>query len=273
MVKTNKGKSKKRVTILTGAGISAESGIKTFRDSDGLWENYSVEDVATPRGWLKNKQLVLDFYNARRKDVKAAQPNLAHKKLVKLEKYFAVNIVTQNIDDLHERAGSKKVLHLHGEILKSQSNKYPELTYDCPGDINVGDLCEKGSQLRPNVVWFEESVPLLMTAEVLVWDADYFIIIGTSLQVYPAAALIMRVNPKAKIIILDPNIPDLPVRFNKNEITYHESEQYTSKPLKKLTCIEKKATEGVEDLEKLLLDDIKFEQIKESSSKQKADLE
>jgi len=144
----------KKLVILTGAGISAESGIPTFRDSNGLWENHKIEDVATPMGWLKNKKLVLDFYNERRKNIINSEPNIAHRLLAELEEYFDITIITQNVDDLHERAGSKKIIHLHGEILKSRSNKYPELIYECLEDIKIGDLCENGSQLRPHIVWF-----------------------------------------------------------------------------------------------------------------------
>jgi len=246
---------KKKLVILTGAGVSAESGIKTFRDTNGLWENYSVEDVATPMGWLKNKQLVLDFYNQRRKEVMAAQPNSAHYKLAELEKHFDVQIITQNVDDLHERAGSTKILHLHGELLKSQSNKYPELTYECKDDINVGDLCENGSQLRPNVVWFNEAVPLIPDAEALVFDADYFAVIGTSLQVYPAAGLIELVNDYSKIIIVDPIRPIIPAKFRDVKTFYapgHEKPERGNKAI----FVEKKATEGVFDLEAILMSDI-----------------
>ena len=176
--------------MLTGAGISAESGLKTFRDSDGLWENYRVEDVATPGAWHADYQLVLQFYNERRKQVLGAKPNAAHIALSELEKKYQVDIITQNIDDLHERAGSTRVLHLHGEILKSRSTTDAELVYPIEGwELKAGDRCEKGSQLRPHIVWFGEMVPELEQAAFLASMADIFIVIGTSLQVYPAAGL------------------------------------------------------------------------------------
>lgn len=162
---------KKKLVILTGAGISAESGLKTFRDSDGLWEMYKLEDVATPMAWKKNPALVLEFYNQRRKDVLNATPNAAHKALVKLEPHFDVTIITQNIDDLHERAGSGKIIHLHGEILKSRSSKDEDLFYECHGDIKMGELCELGSQLRPHVVWFHEAVPMMEPAAAVSGEA------------------------------------------------------------------------------------------------------
>lgn len=247
--------AKKKLVVLTGAGISAESGIKTFRDTNGLWENYSVEDVATPMGWLKNKELVLQFYNERRREVMNVQPNMAHYKLAELQDKFDMTIITQNIDDLHERAGSKRVLHLHGEILKSQSSKYPELVYECKGDINMGDKCAECSQLRPNVVWFGEAVPLIMAAEGIAWDADYFVVIGTSMQVYPAAGLIERVQDHAKILIVDPNRPVIPARF-RNVTTFYIEGYDVSKNMNKATFIEKKATEGILDMERILLADI-----------------
>ena len=181
---------KKKIVVLTGAGISAESGLKTFRDSDGLWEGYDIEEVATPRAWKKNPQLVLDFYNYRRKNVLDAQPNAAHIGLAQLEKDFEVHIITQNIDDLHERAGSTKVMHLHGEIFKMRSEVSDDLVYDIRGDMKLGDLAEDGAQLRPNIVWFEEAVPMIEEAIPVVRSADIFIIVGTSLVVYPAAGLV-----------------------------------------------------------------------------------
>jgi NAD-dependent deacetylase len=199
---------KLKLVILTGAGISAESGLKTFRDSDGLWENYSVYDVATPGAFAKNPQMVLEFYNARRKDVAAAQPNLAHKELAKLEKKFDVTIITQNIDNLHERAGSTNVLHLHGEIFKMRSVYNNQAIFDCPSDINVGNLAKDGGQLRPHIVWFEEQVPMMATAVNVVEQANIFVVIGTSLQVYPAASLIDYVPPYCPKFILDTNIPE-----------------------------------------------------------------
>jgi NAD-dependent deacetylase len=225
--------TKKKLVILTGAGISAESGLKTFRDSDGLWEGYNVEDVATPRAWKKNPQLVLDFYNYRRKNVLDAIPNAAHTGLAELEKYFDVNIITQNIDDLHERAGSTKVLHLHGEILKMRSEKNEHLVYDIRGDIKLNERAEDGTQLRPNIVWFEEPVPKIEEAIPIVYSADIFVVVGTSMVVYPAAGLINYVELKTPKFIVDKKIP------------------YTS-PMHNLTLIEKPATEGIVDLKKYL---------------------
>src|SRR5687768_1686616 len=167
---------KKKLVVLTGAGISAESGLKTFRDSDGLWEGYDVTEVATPRGWKKNPALVLEFYNARRKNVLEAQPNAAHTGLAELENDFDVHIITQNIDDLHERAGSTKILHLHGEIFKMRSELDESLVYDIRGDINMGDKADDGAQLRPNIVWFEEPVPMIEQAAYIVRSADIFVV-------------------------------------------------------------------------------------------------
>lgn len=182
---------KPKLVAFTGAGISAESGIKTFRDSGGLWEEFDINEVATPQAWEKNKSLVLDFYNKRRKQVLEAKPNSAHYALIELEKKFDVQIITQNIDDLHERAGSKKVLHLHGEITKSRSTVDPSLIYTIKGnEIKLGDKCEKGSQLRPHIVWFGEMVPLMDTANLIAEKADIFIVVGTSMAVYPAAGII-----------------------------------------------------------------------------------
>src|SRR5437773_7190429 len=173
--------SKKKLVVLTGAGISAESGLKTFRDSDGLWEGYNIEDVATPRAWKKDPQLVLDFYNQRRKNVAAAEPNAAHYGLAALEKDFDVYIITQNIDDLHERAGSTKVLHLHGEIFKMRSEKNEELVKEIRDDIQLGDCAEDGCQFRPHIVWFEEPVPMIEQAISIVRQAEMFVVVGTSL--------------------------------------------------------------------------------------------
>lgn len=195
----------KKVIVLSGAGISAESGLKTFRDNDGLWENHKIEDVATPDGWKKNRKLVLDFYNERRKQVRKAKPNDAHHALVKLEKKFDVTIVTQNIDDLHERAGSKNVLHLHGEILKSRSTLNPSIIYEIKGDeLMEGEICVLGSQLRPHIVWFGEMVPALDDAAHLVSQADVFIVVGTSLAVYPAAGLINYAPSTSEKYYVDP---------------------------------------------------------------------
>src|SRR4051794_1694666 len=225
--------TKKKLVVLTGAGISAESGLKTFRDSDGLWEGYDVHEVATPRAWKKNPQLVLDFYNMRRRDVAKAEPNAAHKALSTLEKDFNVYIITQNIDDLHERAGSTQVLHLHGEIFKMRSELNEELVYDIRGDINLGDLADDKAQLRPYIVWFEEPVPMIQLAADIAAEADIFVVIGTSLVVYPAAGLVHYVAPFVPKFIIDKNIP---------EISY----------LRNLTVIEKPGTEGVKDLMKVL---------------------
>lgn len=196
------------IVILTGAGISAESGLKTFRDADGLWENYHIEDVATPEAWERNPQLVQQFYNERRKSVLEAQPNEAHKALVRLEEKYNVQIITQNIDDLHERAGSKNVLHLHGVITRSQSDIDPALTYPIDGwELNFDDLCVYGKPLRPHVVWFGEAVPNMQLATKLCKQADLFAIIGTSLQVYPAAGLTTYVSQQVTKYIIDVNIP------------------------------------------------------------------
>lgn len=201
---------KSKIVVLTGAGISAESGLKTFRDSDGLWEGYDVYKVATPEAWRRNPALVQEFYNMRRKGVLEAEPNAAHFMLAELEKDFDVHIVTQNIDNLHERAGSTKVLHLHGEISKSQSTKNPNLVYDIEGwELKMGDRCELGSQLRPFIVWFGEAVPMMEYAMMLAAQADIFLVVGTSLQVYPAAGLLGYAPPHASLILVDPGEPDI----------------------------------------------------------------
>jgi NAD-dependent deacetylase len=217
---------KKKLVVLTGAGISAESGLKTFRDSDGLWEGYQIEEVATPRAWKKNPQLVLDFYNLRRKNVLEAEPNAAHKGLADLQNDYEVTIITQNIDDLHERAGSNNVLHLHGEILKMRSEWDPSLIYDIKDDIMLGQLAEDGGQLRPHIVWFEEPVPMIEQAIPLVRAADIFVVLGTSLVVYPAAGLVNFAPTHIQKYILDKKIP------------------YVS-GVNNLTIIEAPATEGI----------------------------
>lgn len=194
----------KRIVVLTGAGISAESGIKTFRDADGLWEGHDVMEVASPQGWHKNKELVLDFYNQRRRQLLGVQPNPAHKALVKLEDRFHVEIITQNVDDLHERAGSRQVIHLHGELLKVRSSIDEELVQEWKKDLEVGDLCSKNSQLRPHIVWFGEAVPVMEEAMQSVSQADILLIIGTSLQVYPAAGLMDFAPARCKIYYIDP---------------------------------------------------------------------
>ncbi|GAB2688482.1 NAD-dependent deacylase [Mucilaginibacter koreensis] len=210
----------KNIVVLTGAGISAESGLRTFRDTDGLWEGYNIKDVATPEAWQRNPELVQDFYNMRRRDVLAAKPNAAHVALAKLQEKFQVNIITQNIDDLHERAGSENVLHLHGIITRSQSSTNAKLTYPIKGsELKMGDQCELGSQLRAHVVWFGEAVPMMEPAIELCQQADIFIIVGTSLAVYPAASLVHYVDDDVPVYIVDPKIPDvgLPQRFVKIE--------------------------------------------------------
>jgi NAD-dependent deacetylase len=224
---------KKRLVILTGAGISAESGLKTFRDSDGLWEGYEVTEVATPRGWRKDPALVLDFYNMRRRDVKKADPNAAHLGLADLEKDFDVHIITQNIDDLHERAGSTRVLHLHGEIFKMRSEADESLIYEIREDIALGQLADDGAQLRPHIVWFEEPVPMIERAVQVVRSADIFVVIGTSLVVYPAAGLMDFALPGVPKFIVDKKIPE----------TYS---------VPNLTAIEYPASIGIKELQKQL---------------------
>lgn len=216
----------KHIVVLTGAGISAESGLRTFRDSDGLWMGYNIEDVATPRAYQKNPQLVLDFYNMRRREVAAAVPNSAHLGLARLQEKYHVTIVTQNIDDLHERAGSTNIIHLHGEIFKMRSDKNESLITEIREDIKLGDLATDGHQQRPHIVWFEEPVPMIEDAALVMGIADIFILIGTSLQVYPAAGLIHYVPEHAPKYIIDKKIP------------------HTGN-LKNVKFIEKSATEGM----------------------------
>ncbi len=226
-----------KIVVLTGAGISAESGIKTFRDSDGLWENYRIEDVATPEAWHKNPALVQEFYNQRRKQLLESQPNAAHYALAKLEEKYEVRIITQNVDDLHERAGSTQVMHLHGELKKARSTSDSDLVYDVEGwELKMGQLCEKGSQLRPHIVWFGEAVPMIEPAAELSGEADIFIIIGTSLNVYPAAGLVQYTKPGTRLYLVDPKKPDL--------------------YLKNLTFIEERAGIGVPDLVEKLLNEL-----------------
>jgi len=208
----------KKIVILTGAGISAESGLKTFRDADGLWEGYNIRDVATPEAWQRNPVLVQQFYNERRKSVLEAEPNEAHIALANLQEKFNVQIITQNIDDLHERAGSKNVLHLHGIITRSQSDVDPQQTYPIDGwEIKMTDLCTHGLPIRPHVVWFGEQVPNLPLAAEICSTADIFAVIGTSLAVYPAAGLINYVKTKAVRYIVDLNIPNIRGHFKKIE--------------------------------------------------------
>jgi len=202
----------KKLVILTGAGMSSESGIKTFRDSGGLWEEYDVSEVATPQAWAKNRDLVLRFYNERRRQLASSKPNNGHLGLAQLEKYFDVQIITQNIDDLHERAGSNKILHLHGELTKARSSADPSIIYDIGyKDINPGDKCEKGFQLRPHIVWFGEEVPMMDEAANLSGNADIFVVVGSSLNVYPAAGLISYAPAKASLWLIDPKEVVIPV--------------------------------------------------------------
>ncbi len=220
--------------VLSGAGMSAESGIKTFRDHNGLWENHEVTEVASPEGWAKDPHLVLDFYNQRRKQLHECAPNSGHTGLVKLEKYFDVQIITQNVDDLHEQAGSKKVLHLHGELKKVRSTKDESLIYELDGwELNWGDKCEKGSQLRPHIVWFGEAVPAIEPAIELTQQADIYLVIGTSLNVYPAAGLLNYVPKGVPIYLIDPG----------DHINTHSGN---------ITFIKDNATSGVKRLIELL---------------------
>ena len=227
---------KKKLVVLTGAGISAESGIKTFRDSDGLWEGHNVQDVATPEGFYKNPALVLDFYNQRRRQLKEVEPNLGHRVLADLENDFEVHIITQNVDDLHERAGSSNVLHLHGELLKVRSVQDYNTTIDWKEDLILGDVDAQNRQLRPHIVWFGEEVPALEEAVALTTSADFFAVIGTSLQVYPAAGLLDFTPATCPLYYIDPNPIKIPNLRNPLEI------------------IPVFATEGVPLLRKKLLD-------------------
>ena len=219
----------KKIVVLTGAGISAESGIKTFRDAGGLWEGHDVMEVASPEGWNKNQELVLDFYNQRRKQLQEVAPNDGHKELVRLAELHDVIIITQNVDDLHERAGSKNIIHLHGELLKVRSTKDPSLIYETKGEIKLGDTCELGAQLRPHIVWFGEMVPMLEPAAAHMTEAEIVIIIGTSMQVYPAAGLVGYAPPFCPVYYIDPN-PSINFELSKS---------------KKLEVIAEKATIGV----------------------------
>ena len=227
--------SRKNLVVFTGAGISAESGLQTFRGDGGLWEGHRVEDVATPEAWAKDPALVLEFYNVRRRNVRAAQPNAAHRALVDLESAYDVRIITQNVDDLHERAGSTHVLHLHGEILYARSTRDPSHTgYLGDRDIALGDTCPLGSQLRPHIVWFGEQVPALDEAARIVSQADIFLCVGTSLEVYPANSLIFATPRRARRIVVNPEVPDLV-------------------PRDVCECIAKTACEGVPELVASLL--------------------
>lgn len=222
----------RKLVVLTGAGISAESGLETFRDSNGLWEGHDVMEVASPQGWSANPALVLDFYNQRRKQALTAKPNDAHRILAELENNYEVQIITQNVDNLHEKAGSSNVLHLHGQLFESRSTSHEDLIYkmdDWP--LHLGDLCEKGSQLRPNIVWFGEAVPMMDTAIHITQQADFFLVVGTSLQVYPAASLVDFAPALSKKYLIDPN----PVSSDPD-----------------ILCIAENATSGMKKLKKLL---------------------
>ncbi len=224
----------KKIVVLTGAGISAESGIKTFRGADGLWEGHDIMEVASPEGWFQNKELVLDFYNQRRKQLLLVQPNKAHHLLAKLESDFDVEIITQNVDDLHERAGSTKIIHLHGELLKVRSTTEENLVYHWEKDLHLGDKCERGNQLRPHIVWFGEEVPMLDKSIEIVQKSDILVIIGTSMQVYPAAGLINYIKPNNPIYFIDPK-PNISKNYYNN-----------------LSIISEKASTGMEKLIRIL---------------------
>lgn len=230
---------KKKLVVLTGAGISAESGIKTFRDSDGLWEGHDVMEVATPEGWRKNQELVLDFYNKRRQQLKEVKPNLGHQILAELEKDFDVYIITQNVDDLHERAGSTKVLHLHGELLKVRSTQNRNHILNWSEDLLTGDFDENGHQLRPHIVWFGEDVPALEEAIEITETADYFAVIGTSLQVYPAAGLISYTYSITPVFYIDPKPISIPNIRNKVEVIAKPASEGVAILREKLFEIEK----------------------------------
>lgn len=223
---------KSRIVVLSGAGISAESGIKTFRDADGLWENHNIEDVATPAAWHKNPELVLEFYNQRRSQLLSVQPNTAHFGLKELEKEFDVHIITQNVDDLHERAGSSKVLHLHGSLLSKCSSSDKSYPTPVSENMSLADTAPDGSVFRPDIVWFGEDVPLFEEAIAIAASADVFLIVGTSMQVYPAANLISYIRENTPVYVIDKNIPEL---YGKN-----------------FTAIQATASQGVREFAELL---------------------
>lgn len=222
----------KKIIVFTGAGISAESGLQTFRDADGLWEGYNIEDVATPRAWRKDPELVLRFYNERRRNIREAQPNAAHLAIARLQDQYDVQVITQNIDDLHERAGSEKILHLHGEIFKMRSENNRGEILPIIGDISLGDRAADGGQLRPHIVWFEEPVPMMEEAIRLTRDAELFVVVGTSLVVYPAASLLVYVDDAVPVVVVDKKVP----KIHRPAVTY----------------IEKPATDGLVELEQML---------------------
>lgn len=224
---------KQKLVVLSGAGISAESGIQTFRDSDGLWENHRIEEVATPRAWKRNPQLVLDFYNLRRRNILEAQPNAAHLGIAALQEHFEVQVITQNIDDLHERAGSKNVLHLHGNIFERRSEKNETLVYPIKEDMKLDEMAEDGGRFRPNIVWFEEPVPMIEFAIPMIEAAAIFVLIGSSMLVYPAAGLMNFLSPNVPKYVIDKQIPSLS----------HSD----------IIPIQMPATEGVKELEKWLM--------------------
>ena len=231
---------RKRIAVLTGAGISAESGLKTFRDNDGLWNGFSIYEVATPEAWAQNPQRVLDFYNVRRKEAIKAAPNSAHLGLAALERCHEVCVITQNVDDLHERAGSHSVIHLHGELLKMRSSLDPDLIYNYEDDIRMGDLATDGAQLRPHIVWFGEEVPMLMQAMKIVQSSDIMVVVGTSLQVYPAAGLLDFFPSERPIYLIDKSIPLISPGHRLADTQ------------SLVTCIEQPATTGVDLLLKRL---------------------
>jgi NAD-dependent deacetylase len=225
----------KKLVVFTGSGISAESGLRTFREMGGLWEEYDVTDVASPEGWAKDMELVLRFYNERRRQLINSKPNSAHQALFELEEYFDIDIITQNVDDLHERAGSKNILHLHGELRKARSSFFPELVYEIEGsELNPGDLCEMGYQLRPHVVWFGEPVPMMDEAISICQKAEIFMVVGTSLNVYPAASLIDFIPAKCPVFLVDPNKITAPVN-------------------RKYEFIQEKASKGLQELKARLI--------------------
>ena len=227
----------KKLVVLSGAGISAESGLKTFRDSDGLWEGHDVTEVATPEGWRKNPELVLEFYNQRRKQALEAKPNKAHQILAELEDHFDMTVITQNVDNFHEQAGSSRVLHLHGQLFECRSQADESLVYEMDNwELKLGDLCEKGHQLRPNIVWFGEAVPMMDEAADVVEQADILVIVGTSLVVYPAASLVHYARQNVPVFVVDPNQPLMNKRPN-------------------LHFIRDKATSGMAQLKEVLLKD------------------